>query len=81
MKKYIVTHWVDYCYCKQWRFEDQEESLNFYKKKVDNLSKERKEENKILKFEDEDSYGYVWQDQYGRVLQFFKKWKEIKNED
>lgn len=80
MKKYIVTHWVDYCYCKQWRFEDQEESLNFYKNKVDNISKERKEDNKVLNFEDEDSYGYVWQDQYGRVLQFFKKWKEIKND-
>lgn len=81
MKKYLVTNWIDYTYCKQWKFEDQKESLDFYKKKVDNLAKERKEDNKVLNLEDEDTYGYVWQDQYGRVLQYFKKWKDVKNEN
>ena len=81
MKNYRVTSWVDYRYCNQWRFENQEESLNFYKNKVDNLPKERKEDNKVLNLEEEDCYGYVWQDQYGRVLEYFKKWKDIKNED
>lgn len=79
--RYVVTYWVDYTCCNQWRFENQNESLDFYKKKVDNLAKERKEDNKILNLENEDSYGYVWQDQLGRVLQYFKKWKDIKNED
>lgn len=81
MKNYIVTNWVDFTFCKQWKFENQKESLDFYKNKVDNLPKERKEDNEVLKLEDEDSYGYVWQDQYGRVLEFFKKWKDVKNED
>lgn len=80
MKNYCVTNWVDFTFSKQWRFENQKESLDFYKNKVDNLSKERKEDNKVLNLEDEDSYGYVWQDQYGRVLEFFKKCKDVKNE-
>ena len=81
MKNYVVTNWVNFTFCKQWRFENQKESLDFYKNKVDNISKERKEDNEILKFENEDCYGYVWQDQYGRVLEFFKKWKDVKNEN
>lgn len=80
MKKYIVRNWIDYTFCKGWGFEDQKESLDFYKNKIDNLSKERKEDNKVLNLKDEDSYGYTWQDQYGRVLEFFKKWKDVKNE-
>lgn len=81
MTRYVVTNWIDYTFCNQWRFKDQKESLDFYKNKVDNLAKERKEDDKTLNLEDEDSYGYVWQDQYGRVLQYFKKWKDVKNEN
>lgn len=81
MKKYIVINWIDYAFCKEWGFEDQKESLDFYKNKINNLSKERKEDNKVLNLKDENSYGYTWQDQYGRVLEFFKKWKDMKNED
>lgn len=81
MKHYCVSCWINYTFCQQWKFENQEESLNFFKNKKDNLSKERKEDNKILNLEDEESYGYVWQDQYGRVIEVFKKWKDVKNED
>ena len=56
--------------------EEEYESWNNSKK----LYEERKEDNKVLNLKEEDCYGYVWQDQYGRVLEYFKKWKDIKNE-
>ena len=58
--------------------------MEFYKAKVKNLSKERKEENRQPngKFEDRDSWGYTWLNLKNslEVLSYFKRWEEVKNE-
>ena len=61
MKKYIVQKWVKAIATESWEFRTMKKSLKFYKAKVENLSKERKEENqkRKRKFEDGDSLGYT----------------------
>ena len=84
MKKYIVQKWVNFVATKNWEFRTMKKSLKFYKAKVDNLSKERKEENQKTKrkFEDEDSLGYTWLNTQNtlEVLSYRRYWKEVKYE-
>ena len=59
-------------------------SLKFYKAKVENLSEERKKENKKTneKFKDGDSLGYTWLNKQNtlEVLSYRRYWEEVKYE-
>lgn len=83
--KYLVQSWVDYDASNSWEFDDRQESLEFYKTKVKNLSKERKEENqqRKVKMKDKETWGYTWYDCENdwEGLNNFKSWKEVKDED
>lgn len=84
MKKYIVQKWVKGIASESWEFRTMKKSLKFYKAKVDNLSKERKEENKKRhrKFEDGDFLGYTWLNRKNtlEVLSYHRYWEEVKYE-
>lgn len=82
MKKYIVQRWVKSVASDRWEFNNKKESLGFYKAKVKNLSKERKEENQQTKFEKTNTRGYTWLNLKNslEVLSYFKRWEEVKNE-
>lgn len=83
--KYLVQSWVDYDAADSWEFDNRKESLEFYKDKVKNLSKERKEENKQLhtKMKDNETWGYTWNNEENPLesLGQFRTWKEVKDED
>ena len=85
MKKYIVQKWVNFVASESWEFRTRKRSLRFYKAKVENLSKERKEENKKRhgKFEDGDSLGYTWLNRQNtlEVLSYRRYWEEVKYEN
>ena len=84
MKKYIVQKWVKAIATESWEFRTMKKSLKFYKAKVENLSKERKEENqkRKRKFEDGDSLGYTWLNRQNtlEVLRYRRYWEEVKYE-
>lgn len=84
MKKYIVQRWVNYIATDYWEFHNKKKSLEFYKAKVKNLSKERKKENRKAKekFEDRECWGYTWFDLQNtlEIIGYNKTWKEVKNE-
>lgn len=84
MPKFIVKGWVDGYVCDWWEFEDRKESLNFWKEKAHNITKERIADNHqaLIKFEDEDEYAYTWFDveHEWEGLRKSKKWREVKEE-
>lgn len=84
MKKYIVQSWVNNEASDGWEFDNRKESLEFYKAKVKNLSKERKEENQqaLGKLKDEDEFTYTWFDVENEWegLRKSKKWRDVKKE-
>ena len=84
MKKYIVQKWLNFVACESWEFHTMRKSLKFYKAKVENLSEERKKENKKTneKFKDGDSLGYTWLNKQNtlEVLSYRRYWEEVKYE-
>ena len=84
MKKYIVQKWLNLVACESWEVRTMKKSLKFYKAKVENLSKERKEENQKTnrKFEDGDNLGYTWLNKQNtlEVLSYCRYWEEVKYE-
>ena len=84
MKKYIVQKWVNCIATESWEFRTRRKSLKFYKAKVENLSKERKKENRKAKgiFKDGDSLGYTWLNKKNtlEVLSYRRYWEEVKYE-
>ena len=84
MKKYIVQKWTNFIASESWEFRTMKKSLKFYKAKVENLSKERKEENQKTnrKFKDGDSLGYTWLNRKNtlEVLSYRRYWEEVKYE-
>ena len=84
MKKYIVQKWLNLVVCESWEFRTMKKSLKFYKAKVENLSEERKKENKKAngKFKDGDNLGYTWLNKknYLEVLSCCRYWEEVKYE-
>ena len=84
MKKYIVQKWLNGVACDSWEFRTMKNSLKFYKAKVENLSEERKKENKKTngKFKDGDSLGYTGLNMKNtlEVLSYRRYWEEVKYE-
>ena len=81
---YSVQSWVNYEGSDSWEFDNRKEAFEFYKAKIKNLAKERKEENQqaVVKFDDDDSWGYTLYNVTNglEILSYFEKWKDVKNE-
>lgn len=84
MKRWVVESWVNGDISDCWEFDNKAESLKFYREKAHNLNKERIDENNqsVIKFENDDEWGYTWVDTYYRNqrLQAFKTWRGVKEE-
>ena len=88
MARWAVECWVNGEVTDCWRFDDKEESLEFYREKANNLSIERIRENhgSLIKFENDDEWGYSWLDTENPLegtsafKTTFKKWREVKEE-
>lgn len=84
MTKWIVKASVNRNICGNWEFEDKKESLEFWKKKVQNIAKERIAYNDQAqeKFKDESEFAYIWYDVENKWegLRKSKKWREVKEE-
>ena len=84
MKKWIVVESVNGEISKIWEFENKEESLKFYNKKVNYFNKERIEENRKsrIKFKNDDIRRYTWLDikERSQRLNASKTWYAVKEE-
>ena len=84
MKRWVVVKSYNGAISEIWEFENKEESLRFYNKKVNSMNKERIEENRKsrIKFKNDDVRRCTWLDIKERTqrLNALKTWYVVKKE-